>query len=163
MRRGSPHLKLVEDLSAGGVVYRRGAASLEFLVGEQRDWRTGGRNVRLPKGHLDPGETLEDAARREVAEETGRLVTTEGELGEHVYEYDVPSELDPARVDHRVRKRVVFFLMRDDDAHPDGADDEMSRLHWLAEPEACARLTFENEREMVRRAARTIEAAACPR
>lgn len=150
-------MKLVEDLSSGGVVYRHGKRTVEFLVGEQIDWRTGDRNVRLPKGHLDPGETPEEAARREVAEETGRRAIIVETLGEHRYQYDVPSELDPSQVDHRVHKRVVFFLMRDDDAHPDGRDDEMSTLHWLDEEQACAQLTFENEQDMLRLAARRIE------
>jgi 8-oxo-dGTP pyrophosphatase MutT (NUDIX family) len=151
-------LKLVEDLSSGGVVYRRRERSLEFLVGEQVDWRTGDLNVRLPKGHPDAGETPEEAACREVAEETGRLAIIVEVLGEHRYHYDVPSRHDPEQTDHRVHKRVVFFLMRDDDAHPDGRDDEMSTVHWLDEEQACARLTFDNEREMVRLAARRIEA-----
>jgi hypothetical protein len=56
-----------------------------------------------------------------------------------------------------VHKRVVFFLMLDEDDHPDGRDDEMGTLHWLDEEQACAQLTFDNEQEMVRRAARRIK------
>ena len=150
-------MNLVEDLSSGGVVYRHGGTSVQFLIGEQVDWRTGERNVRLPKGHLEPGETVEEAACREVAEETGRRATIVEMLGEHLYQYDVPRKRKPGETKHRVQKRVVFFLMRDEDAHPDGRDDEMGTLHWMDEEQACARLTFDNEQEMVRLAARRIE------
>lgn len=152
-------MKLVQDLSAGGVVYRQGAAGPEFLVGEQIDWRTGGRNVRLPKGHPDPGETAEEAAQREVAEETGRTVRVIGPLDEHRYQYDVPARARSGKKDepaHRVAKTVVFFLMEDTGDHADGRDDEMESVHWLGEAEACRQLTFENERDMVRLAVRRI-------
>jgi len=156
----SPKLKLVEDLSAGGVVYRQGPEGLEFVVGEQIDWRTGDRNVRLPKGHLDAGETAIEAARREVAEETGRTVRVIGPLAEHRYQYDVPARKKKkngaVRPAHRVDKRVVFFLMEDMGDHAEGPDGEMQAILWLDEEEACKQLSFENERDMIRLAARRI-------
>ncbi len=139
-----------EAVAAGGVVYRRGASGLEFLVGEQVDWRTHDHNVRLPKGHADPGEGLEAAALREVAEETGRRARVDGLLGEHRYAFDAPPH--KGRPGGRIEKRVVFFLMEDLGPSEAPRDEEMERILWLDADAACRRLTFENEQVMIRRA-----------
>ena len=144
-----------EAVAAGGVVYRRGASGVEYLVGEQTDWRTGDHNVRLPKGHVDPGESLEAAAVREVEEETGRRAEVEAPLGEHRYAFDAPPRKH--RPGGRIEKRVVFYLMRDVGASDAGRDDEMDRVLWLDADTACERLTFEDEQAMVRRAQSHLE------
>ncbi|MBT9253898.1 MAG: NUDIX domain-containing protein, partial [Brockia lithotrophica] len=64
------------EVSAGGIVYRRGARGPEILVIEDRFGR-----IAYPKGHLEAGETPEQAALREVEEETGIRGTIEGYLG----------------------------------------------------------------------------------
>ncbi len=60
-----------EVKAAGGVVWRRGAGGIEVAVchrPHREDWS-------LPKGKLDPGETWEEAALREVEEEIGFTCT----------------------------------------------------------------------------------------
>lgn len=146
-----------EDIAAGGVVYRRCEAGIEFLVGEQTDWRTKERTVRLPKGHLDPGESLEQAALREVEEETGRRTRIEAPLGEHAYAFDAPPRR--GRPGGHIEKRVVFYLMEDLGPSHGERDDEMERVLWLDADGACARLTFENERAMIRRAEERLAGA----
>jgi 8-oxo-dGTP pyrophosphatase MutT (NUDIX family) len=54
---------------AGAVVFRRSAAKIFYLVVSSSD----GANWVLPKGHIDPGETSETAALRELQEEAGVL------------------------------------------------------------------------------------------
>jgi 8-oxo-dGTP pyrophosphatase MutT (NUDIX family) len=144
-----------QAIAAGGVVFRRTAGGVEFLVGEQIDWRTHEHRVRLPKGHVDPGETVEAAAVREVEEETGRKVVGATPLGEHRYSFVAPPRRK--RPGGLIEKVVVFFLM--EDAGPTDAprDDEMERILWLDADSACQRLTFENEQTMVRRAAEKLE------
>lgn len=115
------------------------------LLGEQRDRNRDGVTVRLPKGHLDPGETAEDAAVREVLEETGYRAVIRLALSDVVYEY---YEKRHQRV---VSKRVHFFLM--DDAGDSGErDDEMTRVFWCEIGEAQQQLTFEAERSVVAQA-----------
>jgi len=143
-------LETHEELSAGGVVYRRTGHGVEYLVGEQIDWRTKARTVRLPKGHLDEGETLEQAALREVEEETGRIARVETLLGEHRYAFDAPAH--HGRPSGHIEKRVVFYLMEDQGAHAGGRDEEMERILWLDAEAARTRLTFENEQALIHRA-----------
>lgn len=131
-----------EVRAAGGVVVSDGRIAVVHRPAYD-DWS-------LPKGKLDPGETFEEAALREVAEETGlrcRLIT---ELESIVYP------------DHRGRtKRVRYWWMSPED--PVAVDefrfepnDEVDDLRWLTPEEAGRLLTYEHDRELVARAARVM-------
>jgi 8-oxo-dGTP pyrophosphatase MutT (NUDIX family) len=151
--RTDPGAASRDEVAAGGVVFRPHAGGgFEIVVGEQRDRQTGEATVRLPKGKLEPGETVRDAAVREVAEETGLQVRLLEPLGEGVaYRY----------VDRRrgvtVSKRVHFFLMEHAASEAVPADDEMERVLWCRPEEALQRLTFQTERDIVRLARERLE------
>jgi 8-oxo-dGTP pyrophosphatase MutT (NUDIX family) len=133
------------ETSAGGVVVRRRGGRIEVALAEQRDRVSGERTRRLPKGKPERGETLEQTALREVAEETGLTARVIAPLGAQDYVYrDAGGE--------RVAKRVHFFLMElvAGEAHP--RDGEMERIHWCPLEEAGPALTFETERAAVARA-----------
>jgi 8-oxo-dGTP pyrophosphatase MutT (NUDIX family) len=119
--------------AAGGVVVRDG---LVALVHRPRydDWT-------LPKGKLDNGESFEEAALREVEEETGlraRLVR----------------ELPPVNYEVRGRPKVVrYWLM---DVESDGgfvASDEVDEVRWVEPAEARALLTYDRDRDVLAAAA----------
>jgi 8-oxo-dGTP pyrophosphatase MutT (NUDIX family) len=102
---------------------------------------------RLPKGHVDPGESDEEAAVREVQEETGLAdVAIVSDLGEQTVEFDGPTS-HVKRVEH-------FYLMRKtgDAAFP-RPEKDVARfdVQWLPVDEAQRQLAFEVEREWVRR------------
>ncbi|RLC98140.1 MAG: hypothetical protein DRI77_05730, partial [Chloroflexi bacterium] len=102
--------------------------------------------VRLPKGHVDPGETARETALREVREESGYAdLTIEADLGTQVVEFDYDGR-------HVVRSERYFLMTLADDASPPGAGEEQFEPAWLNWDEALAALTFEAEREWVRRA-----------
>lgn len=61
-----PRIKAVREYTAGGVVFRRADSGLEILMIQDRLGRW-----TIPKGHVEPGESIEQTALREVAEETG--------------------------------------------------------------------------------------------
>lgn len=130
---------------------RRASSGVEVVLGEQLDRLTGSRNTRLPKGRLDAGETPEQAALREVREETGLRAAITAPLGSVSYSYEEGAQ--------RVAKRVHFFLMEPSASAPEPSDGELERILWCPLPEAAERLTYASEREVVVRARALLEAA----
>jgi 8-oxo-dGTP diphosphatase len=118
--------------AAGGVVVRDGQVALVHRP-RYDDWT-------LPKGKLDPGESFEEAALREVQEETGlrgRLVR----------------ELPATAYGVTGRPKVVrYWLM--DVAHegPFVPNDETDQLRWVAPDEALRLLTYDRDRDVLRAA-----------
>jgi len=129
------------EISAGGVVYRRGATGFEVALAEQRDRLTRRRTTRLPKGKVDPGESLEDTALREVAEEIGLRARIVGTLGHVEYDY--------AQDSRRIHKVVHYFLMEWTPAERLELDGEMDRTYWCAIDRAADELTFETEQRAI--------------
>jgi len=125
--------------ASGGVVWRRtkeGAVEVA-LVHRPRydDWS-------LPKGKLDQGEGWEDAAVREVEEETGLRCF----LGE---------ELEPvAYDDSKGRHKVVRYWLMEvrGDGAPFEPNDEVDELRWVPAPDAGAALSYPADRGLVAQA-----------
>jgi 8-oxo-dGTP pyrophosphatase MutT (NUDIX family) len=132
-------------VSAGGIVYREGADGVEIVV----CGRTSEGVWKLPKGTPEPGESLEETALREVAEETGLQVEIERPVGSIRYRF--------RRGDDTIDKTVEHYLMRPVGGHFDGHDGEFDVVRWAPSDEALALLTFEEDRDVTRRALRLIE------
>jgi 8-oxo-dGTP diphosphatase len=122
--------------AAGGVLVRTGPEGPEVAVihrPKYEDWS-------LPKGKLDDGEGFEQAALREVEEETGMRA----ELG---------PELSPVSYrDRKGRTKLVrYWLMRtlNGEFHPGSEVDE---LRWLQPERAQELLSYEHDAELVREA-----------
>jgi 8-oxo-dGTP pyrophosphatase MutT (NUDIX family) len=130
--------------SAGGVVVRPGPGGPELVIGKRRRERVG-VTWALPKGTPESGESLEQTAMREVAEETGLDVRITGPLD--LIEYGFVQ-------DHvRIHKTVHFWLMEPTGGDLDAHDHEFEEVRWASFDEADAILTFETERVIVRLAA----------
>jgi len=140
------------DVCAGGVVYRTVAAGVEIAVADESDRLTGAPNTRLAKGHVDTGETPEQAALREVREEIGIVARIVAPLGSVEYTF--------LERDTRIEKEVHFYLMQPtSDAFHD-LDGEMDRMYWLPIEEAARRLTFDTEQRIVERAQAALRGRA---
>jgi 8-oxo-dGTP pyrophosphatase MutT (NUDIX family) len=140
-------VKTRSEFSAGGVVIRRGPDSTEVSLAARRT-RKGALAWGLPKGLVEPGEGPEEAALREVQEETGleaRILTS---LGEISYWYVWDSE--------RVRKRVAFFLMEATGGDVSKHDHEMEEVRWFPLADAPRRATYPTERGVLRKAIEAI-------
>jgi len=135
------------EVSAGGVVYRGTGEDIEVVLASRRT-RRGDLAWGLAKGGIEPGESREDAAVREVREETGLDATIEADLGDTKYIY--------VWEDVRIRKRVHFFLMRHVGGDVDDRDDEMEEIRWFPLERALKRAAYRGEREVLARAAELL-------
>jgi 8-oxo-dGTP pyrophosphatase MutT (NUDIX family) len=131
------------EVSAGGVVYRKGDAGIEICLAARRT-RRGDLVWGLPKGAVELEETPESAAVREVLEETGLDAEIEGDLGTIRYFYVWEGV--------RVRKQVRFFLMRATGGDVASHDEEMEDVRWFAMSRAPKRAAYRGEREVIERA-----------
>ncbi len=135
-------------MSAGGVVYRRKSELIEVAL-----IRTGER-WGLPKGHVEPGEGVQEAACREVLEETGLEGTVVGKLGEIAYRYTYKKSGGDLV---RVFKRVHFYLLHWSKGEIRGHDYEVDEASWFLLEDALGKLTYPTEQKMVRKAMTMIE------
>ena len=124
--------------AAGGVVVHEEKVLVLFRLGRERD-------VRLPKGHIEPGESPQEAALREVREESGYMdLVIQTDLGIQQVEFERNGK-------HTIRTEHYFLMTLSDEQNQ--AQPELDRLPlWLSWDEALKRLTYEVERDWVRRA-----------
>jgi len=137
--------------AAGGVVIHAG----KILLLD----RPGRSEVRLPKGHVEDGESALEAALREVCEEAGYVhLVIVADLGTQQVEFT-----DSYR-ERRVTRDERYFLMRLRDEERVERDEKEKQFipTWVPATDAAGRLTFEAEQEFVRRALRWIEAHGLP-
>ena len=137
------------ETSAGGLVYRGRGETCMILLGGRRRPPKGRLTWGLPKGHVEPGETLAETAIREVREETGVDAAIECSLGDIRYAFTKrPGSEDAVRI----RKRVRYYLMRRTGGRLADRDDELDEVRWVALAEVANLLTFANERRIARKA-----------
>jgi ADP-ribose pyrophosphatase YjhB (NUDIX family) len=135
------------EFSAGGVVARGDECVVIVPVKRSQE---GKRVLALPKGHPDGDETPEQAATREVREETGVEAELVEPLGDVTYFYQ--------RKGRRIHKRVRFFLFRYVSGSTDDHDQEIEDARWMPLAEAAENLTHPGEREMAARALSSVQA-----
>jgi 8-oxo-dGTP pyrophosphatase MutT (NUDIX family) len=129
-------------------VYRRRDGQIEILLAARRT-RRGEIAWGLAKGGIEEGESFEDAAIREVREETGIEAVIEASLGQTRYFY--------VWQDVRIRKTVHFFLMRATGGDEQDRDDEMEEVKWFPPDRALKRASYRGERDVLARAVARLE------
>lgn len=100
----------------------------------------------LPKGEIEDGESPQEAALREVREETGVVAEIVDELDKVTYWFSRPKD----RV--RIRKTVQFFLMRAEGGNITDHDDEVEEVRFFALSEALDRTRYDNEVQLLKQA-----------
>jgi len=124
------------------VVRTLDGASSGALIG--RLDRRGRLRWSLPKGHVERGETHEQAAVREVAEETGISGRITARLGSVDYTFVAQGR--------RIHKRVHHYLMIAVGGELSDADIEVTEVAWVPLADLTGRLAYAGERRLVRRA-----------
>jgi 8-oxo-dGTP pyrophosphatase MutT (NUDIX family) len=135
------------EFSAGGVLVRRLDGRWVMAAIRPQGKKPG--VWALPKGRIEPGDTGEATALREVAEETGAHGRSLGKLGDVRYWFNWEGE--------RVFKVVSFFLVRYEGGRlgdlPAEFRHEVAETRWLPLDEAPSLLAYGGERDMARKAA----------
>ena len=134
-------LRRVEETSAGGLVVDSPDArsARAALIG--RTDRRGRLLWSLPKGHVEPGETTEDAAIREVAEETGITGRVLASLGTIDFWFVADGR--------RIHKTVHHFLLMATAGQLSADDVEVEEVEWVPLGELSNRLAYADERRLV--------------
>ncbi|UQX88538.1 NUDIX hydrolase [Jatrophihabitans telluris] len=146
-----PRLPRVDETSAGGlVVDLSGAVPLGALIGRMN--RRGQLLWSLPKGHLEQGETAEQAAVREVEEETGIAGVIMGELGTIDFWFVADGR--------RVHKTVHHYLLRATGGELSDSDVEVTEVAWVELPRIADKLAYSDERDLLAQASRLLAETA---
>lgn len=127
-------------LAAGGILWRETPKGPKFVVihrVKHQDWS-------LPKGKLERGESFEEAALREVREETACTAALDDFLGTTLYTVN------------GVPKEARFWNMRLLHEAPFTPNREVDQLSWLCPERALGLLSYEQERDLVRKAGREL-------
>jgi len=138
--------KTTAEYSSGGVVYRRTETGYEFVAVQRArhgDWS-------LPKGHIEKGESKEEAALREVKEETGIEARIVSDLQEVVYFYKRPKQ-------GLTRKSVYYYLMEALTDDLGGPNWEVSESRWVLMSEADGLLSYANDKKTVQQALKALD------
>lgn len=131
------------EVSCGAVVFTRTPDGIRYVIIRSLEGFYG-----FPKGHMEQGETERETALREIREEVGLTVRLLGGFRE-VYEHPLPKK--PG-----VTKRVIYFLAEYEDQQLAPQAEELSQAELMSFDEAMAAFQFENLRELLVKAERTI-------
>lgn len=124
------------EFSAGGIVFNKGKVLLT-KHSQNKHWS-------FPKGLIDPGQTSEQAAIREVKEEGGVEAEIIDKIGYNKYVYTLNGE--------KIFKVVVYFLMKYLSGDPKDHDWEVEEAGWFNPDEALKTLSFSRDKELLRKA-----------
>ncbi len=147
-----PYAKRVDEVSAGGLVVDS-TGKLGLLIG-RRDLKdaTGKRILwSLPKGHIEDGETPEEAALREVQEETGIVSVIEKSLGVIDFWFMAGGK--------RIHKTVHHYLFRENGGLLAAQESEVDEVAWFPLAEIVDRLAYPDEKKLIARTNATQELA----
>ena len=129
-------------VSSGGVIFRNANGDFEVaLVSRRNIWC-------LPKGLIEENETAEEAALREVQEETGLKGEIVSKIGEVSYSFFRKQ---------RYFKTVHFYLLRFVGGSMEAHDSEMERVKWFPIADAIKVLTYVNEKKIMNKASEILK------
>lgn len=145
-----PGLTVREYVAAGAVVTDETGMLVLLLRRPGRSRPDGNVEIRLPKGHIEAGESHREAASREVEEETGLSdLIFLADLGQQRVQFDW-------RGAHFIRAEHYFLMRGTPTTRESPPESQFERL-WVTWDEALDSVTFEAEREWLRRAKKSLQ------
>lgn len=129
---------MIREFSAGGIVFNDQGQVLVVQHSTNKHWG-------FPKGHVEAGQTVKEAALREVKEEGGIEVEIIEKVGESKYIYTNKAK-------EKVFKMVTIFLMKYISGDIKDHDWEVSELQWFTPDDAMTRLSFSNDKKLLTKA-----------
>jgi ADP-ribose pyrophosphatase YjhB (NUDIX family) len=144
-------MRQVDEFSAGGLVLDLGGDVPRGALIARTD-RHGRLLWSLPKGHIEAGETAEQAAVREVEEETGIAGEILAELGTIDFWFVADGQ--------RIHKTVQHYLLRATGGELSDADIEVTAVAWVPLPDIRKQLAYPDERGLVDTAGRLLAETA---
>ena len=141
-----PYAKRVDEVSAGGLVVDT-TGKLGLLIGRRDLKDASGKKIlwSLPKGHIEEGETPEEAALREVAEETGINSVIEKSLGVIDFWFMAGGK--------RIHKTVHHFMFAEVGGVLAAQESEVDEVSWFPLEEIVDRLAYPDEKKLIARSA----------
>ena len=138
------YAKRVDEVSAGGLVVDA-SGKLGLLIGRRDLKDTTGKRIlwSLPKGHIEEGETPEEAALREVQEETGIVSVIEKSLGVIDFWFMAGGK--------RIHKTVHHYLFRENGGVLAAQESEVDEVAWFPLAEIVERLAYPDEKKLIAR------------
>ncbi len=125
------------EFSAGGIVFNSRGQVLVTQHSQNKHWS-------FPKGWIEEGQTVEEAAIREVREEGGVVAEIVDKVGCNKYVYTLNGE--------KIFKVVTYFLMKYISGDPKDHDWEVSEAGWYSPEEALKQLSFSQDKELLKKA-----------
>lgn len=132
---------MIKEKSCGAVVYKKEKDKIYILIEEMK-----GGHFSIPKGHVEDNETEVETALREIKEETNLDVALDSNFREVV-------SYSPYQ---NCIKDVVFFIAEAKTFDTKEQLIEVSKIYWLEPYDAINKLTFESDKEVVRKALKYI-------
>ena len=147
------YAKRVDEVSAGGLVVDHSGKN-GLLIGRIDHKDSSGKRIlwSLPKGHIEEGETPEQAALREVAEETGIESAIERSLGVIDFWFMAGGK--------RIHKTVHHYLFRETGGKLAAQESEVDEVGWFPLSEIVERLAYPDEKKLIARTEAATELSA---
>jgi 8-oxo-dGTP diphosphatase len=132
------------EFSAGGLVYKNQDGQVLWLIRRPtpNPGYRGNLGWSFPKGLIDPGESTEEAAIREVREEAGVIARIDKKL-------DTLKLFFTDQNKEKVMKFVTYYSMEYIEDAPEGHDHETEEVRWVTREEAMDLLVFKNDKELL--------------
>lgn len=140
-------MKTLFEIEAGAIITKLEGGELKFLT----IYRTKMDDYTLPKGHLEEGESLEDAAAREVYEETGHKV----EIGNLIDSFEYKVKEFKGKEEFFIIRRVYFFygILGGGIVDANNPDSKEGKIvpQWLTYNDILEKFTYDTDKNLVKR------------